>query len=125
VATRDDPDDPSGEALPEREGRVEGVLGALRAVGLLDADEAEAWRLRLTGPGVERPAPSDKARQAAAQLLQELLEAVPAEDEGRGDDFMRFEGALDALRRSAQRLVSGTTAGPGGWAGPRRPRWRS
>jgi hypothetical protein len=98
VATRDDPDDPSGEALPEREGRVEGVLGALRAVGLLDADEAEAWRLRLTGPGVERPAPSDKARQAAAQLLQELLEAVPAEDEGRGDDFMRFEGALDALR---------------------------
>jgi hypothetical protein len=98
VATRDDPDDHSGEAFPEREGRVRGVLGALRAVGLLDADEAEAWRLRLTGPGVERPAPSDKTRQAAAQLLQALLEAVPAEDEGRGDDFMRFEGVLDALR---------------------------
>jgi hypothetical protein len=98
VATRDDPDDHPGEPLPEREGRVRGVLGALRAVGLLDADEAEAWRLRLTGPGVERPAPSDKTRQAAGELLQELLEAVPAEDEGGGDEFMRFEGALDALR---------------------------
>jgi hypothetical protein len=98
VATCDDPDDHSEEAWPEREGRVRGVLGALRAVGLLDADEAEAWRLRLTGPGVERPAPSDKTRQAAAQLLQELLEAVPAEDEGRGDEFMRFDGALDAFR---------------------------
>ena len=40
VATRDDPDDHSEEALPEREGRLAGVLGALRAVGLLDADEA-------------------------------------------------------------------------------------
>lgn len=98
VTTRDDCDDPPGVAGPERAGRVAGVLEALRAVGLLDADEAESWRLRLTGPGVERPAPSDKTRQAAAQLLQELLEAVPAEDEGRGDDFMRFEGALGALQ---------------------------
>src|SRR5918999_494641 len=98
VATRDDPGDHSGEAWPEREGRVTGVLGALRALRLLDADEAEAWRLRLTGPGLEQPAPADKTRQAAAQLLQELLEAVPAEDEGRGDEFMRFVGALGALQ---------------------------
>jgi hypothetical protein len=98
VATRDDPDDHSGEAWPEREGRVEGVLGALRAVGLLDADEAEAWRLRLSRPGVERPAPSDRTRQAADELLQDLLKAVPVEDDGRGDDFFRFEGALFALQ---------------------------
>jgi hypothetical protein len=98
VATRDVPDDHSGEAWPERKGRLAGVLGALRAVGLLDADEAEAWRLRLTGPGVERPAPSDRTRQAASEMLQELLAAVPPEDEGRGDEFMRFEGALDAFR---------------------------
>lgn len=97
VATRDDPDDHPGEALPEREGRVDGVLGALRAVGLLEADEAEAWRLRLTRPRVERPAPSDRTRQAADELLQELLEAVP-EDDGKGDDFFRFEGALFALQ---------------------------
>jgi hypothetical protein len=97
VATRDDPDDHSGEAWPEREGRVEGVLGALRAVGLLDADEAEAWRLRLNRPGIERPAPSDRTRQAADELLQDLLEAV-REDDGKGDDFFRFEGALFALQ---------------------------
>ena len=98
MATRDDPDDHSEEALPEREGRLAGVLGALRAVGLLDADEAEAWRLRLTGPGVERPAPSDTTRQAADELLHELLDAVPEDNGGRGEEFMRFEGALGALQ---------------------------
>ena len=98
MATRDDPDDHSEEALPEREGRLAGVLGALRAVRLLDADEAEAWRLRLTGPGVERPAPSDTTRQAADGLLHELLDAVPEDNGGRGEEFMRFEGALGALQ---------------------------
>jgi hypothetical protein len=86
------------EARPERAGRVTGVLGALRAVGLLDADEARAWRLRFAGPGVERPAPSEKTREAAGELLQQLLEAVPGDDDGRGDDFSRFEGALFALQ---------------------------
>lgn len=90
-------DEHLGEAWPEREGRVAGALGALRAVGLLDADEAEAWRLRLAGPGVERPAPSDRTREAAGELLQDLLEAVPEDDDRRSDDFMRFEGALDAF----------------------------
>jgi hypothetical protein len=98
VATRDDPDGDTDEARPEREGRVAGALGALRAVGLLDADESEAWRVRLLGAGVEQPAASDRTREAAGELLQELLEAVPVEDEGRGADFMRFEGALEALR---------------------------
>jgi hypothetical protein len=86
------------EARPERAGRVTGVLGALRAVGLLDADEARAWRLRFAGPGVERPAPSEKTREAAGELLQQLLEAVPVDDGAGGDDFFRFEGALFALQ---------------------------
>jgi hypothetical protein len=96
VATLRD-EDPD-EARPEREGRVAGVLGALRAVGLLDADEAEAWRLRIAGPGVERPAPSERTREAAGELLQALLEAVPLEDERSGDDVFRFEGAMIALQ---------------------------
>jgi hypothetical protein len=113
-------DDDAGEAWPEREGRVAGVLGALRAVSLLGADEAEAWRLRLIGLlravslfgadeaearwlpliglGVERPTPSDGTRRAADELLQELLEAVPVDGGGGGDDARRFEGAMVALR---------------------------
>lgn len=98
VAAPDGPDGDTDEARPEREGRVAGVLGALRAVGLLDAGEAEAWGPRLFGAGVERPAPSDTARRAAGELLHDLLETVPEDDDGRGDDLLRFEGALDALR---------------------------
>jgi hypothetical protein len=105
VATRGDDD--AGAAWPEREGRVAGVLGALRAVGLLGADEAEAWRLRLSGLGMERPTPSDRTRRAADELLQELLEAVPVEGRGRGDAVRRFEGAMVALR------VVGASSG--GW----------
>jgi hypothetical protein len=86
------------EAWPERDGRVAGALGALRAVGLLSADEAEAWRPRLMGAGAERPRPSDRTRRAAGELLEDLLEAVPRDDEGRGDDYRRFEGALNALQ---------------------------
>jgi hypothetical protein len=97
VATRDDCEDHAGEAWPEREGRVASVLGALRAVGLLDADEAEAWRLRLAGPGVERRAPSDTTHRAADGPLHELLEAVPVND-GGSDDAMRFAGAVNALQ---------------------------
>jgi hypothetical protein len=97
VATRDDDGYPGEEARPEREGRVAGVLGALRAVGLLSADEAEAWRLRLSGLGMERPTPSARRRRAGDELLQELLEAVPVDDDGRGDDVRRFEGAAAAL----------------------------
>jgi hypothetical protein len=91
-------DDHPDEAGPERDGRVAGALGALRAIGLLGADEAEAWRPRLMGAGVERPVPSDRTRRAAGELLQDLLEAVPVDDERRGVDFMRFEGALSALQ---------------------------
>ncbi|MGH2741161.1 MAG: hypothetical protein ACRDN8_01505 [Thermoleophilaceae bacterium] len=69
VATRGD--DYADEARPEREGRVAGVLGALRAVGLLGAEEVAAWRLRLSGLGMERPTPSDRTRRAADELLQE------------------------------------------------------
>jgi hypothetical protein len=105
VATRGDDD--ADEAWPEREGRVAGVLGALRAVGLLGAEEAEAWRLRLSGLGMERPTPSDRIRRAADELLQELLEAVPVADGGRGDDARRFEGAGAALRAVG--------ASSGGW----------
>jgi hypothetical protein len=107
VATRDVDGYPGEEARPEREGRVAGVLGALRAVGLLGADEAEAWRLRLSGLGLERPTPSDETRRAADQLLQELLEAVPVDDGGRGDDLRRFQGAMVALRAVG--------ASSGGW----------
>jgi hypothetical protein len=91
-------DNHPGEAWPERDGRVAGTLGALGAVGLLGADEAEAWRSRLMGAGVERPMPSDGTRRAAGELLQDLLEAVPLDDEGRSDDLLRFEGAVDALQ---------------------------
>jgi hypothetical protein len=90
-------DDHPDEAWPERDGRVAGTLGALRAVGLLGADEEEAWRPRLMGTGVERPALSDAARRAAGKLLNDLLEEVP-HDEGRGDDLGRFKGALHALQ---------------------------
>jgi hypothetical protein len=91
-------EDHPDEAWPERRGRVAGALGALRAVGLLGAGEAEAWRPRLMGAGVERPVSSETTRRAAGELLGDLLEAVPEYDEGRGDDFRRFEGALNALQ---------------------------
>jgi hypothetical protein len=105
VATRGDDD--ADEAWPERDGRVAGVLGALRAVGLLGADEAEAWRPRLSGLSIERPTPSDRTRRAADELLQELLEAVPVDDEGGRGDVRRFEGAMVALRAVG--------ASSGGW----------
>jgi hypothetical protein len=105
LTSLDDHAGDTDETTPEREGRVAGALGALRAVELLDADEAEAWRRRLLGAGVERPAPSDTARRAAGELLHGLLETVPEGDDSRGDDFMRFKGAVDALQ--AVRAASG------------------
>jgi hypothetical protein len=98
VATCDDDDYPGEEARPEREGRVAGVLGALVAVELLGADNAEVWRLRLSGLATGRPTPSDSTRRAADELLRELLEAVPVDVGGTGEDAMRFAGALAALR---------------------------
>ena len=86
MATLDGGEDHADEAWPEREGRVAGVVGALRAVGLLGADEAEVWRLRLSGLGVERPAPSERSCRAADELRQDLLEAVPAADGATGED---------------------------------------
>jgi hypothetical protein len=86
---------------------VAGVLGALRAAGLLGAVEAEAWRLRLSGLSIEPPAPSERTRRAADELLQELLEAVPVEGRGKGDDARRFQGAMVALRTVG--------ASSGGW----------
>jgi hypothetical protein len=107
VATCDDDGYAGEEARPEREGLVAGVLGALRAVGLLGADEAEAWRLRLSGLSVEPPTPSERTRRTADELLQELLEAVPVDDRGEGDDVSRFEGAMVALQAVG--------ASSGGW----------
>jgi hypothetical protein len=107
VATRDDDDYPGEEARPERDGRVAGVLGALRAVGLLGGDEAEAWRLRLSGLAMERPMPSARARRAGDELLQELLDAAPVGDDVRGDDVSRFEAAAAAL--------GAVGAASGGW----------
>jgi hypothetical protein len=104
VATSGDED--GDEARPEREGRVAGVLGALRAVGLLGPDEAEAWRLRFRGLGTEQPTPSASIRRAGDELLQELLEAVPV-DGGGGEEVRRFEGAATALRAVG--------ASSGGW----------
>jgi hypothetical protein len=85
------------EAGPEREGRVTGVLRALGTVGLLDADEAESWRRRLADPDVSRPEPSDSIRAVADELLQDLLEAVPEDDEAGGETLLRFDAALEAL----------------------------
>jgi hypothetical protein len=98
VTTRDDLEDYADEARPEREGRVAGVVGALQAARLLGADEAEAWRLRLSGLGVERPTPSERTRRAADELLQELLEAVPLDNGGRAGSTERHAGlAMIAL----------------------------
>jgi hypothetical protein len=85
------------QAWPERGGRVTGVLRALERVGLLDADEAESWRRRLADPDVRRPEPSESTRAVADELLQDLLEAMPEDDDGRGEDLLRFDGALGAL----------------------------
>jgi hypothetical protein len=103
VATRGD--DYADEARPEREGRVAGVVGALRAARLLGADEAEAWRLRLSRLDMEPPTPSERTRRAADELLHELLEAVPVDGGGLGDEVRRFEGAMGALE----------AASSGGW----------
>jgi hypothetical protein len=77
MATRGD--DYADEVRREREGRVAGVLGGLRAVGAFGADEAEAWgcgsaggvwsgRHRLTG-SVRRPTTcdADRDRRVARQ----------------------------------------------------------
>jgi hypothetical protein len=90
-------DDHAGEAWPERDGRVAGCLGALRAVGLITEEEAEAWRARLSGPVEERPSTAPAARERAEGLLRELFEPVAPDDE-TGVELGRIQGALAALR---------------------------
>jgi hypothetical protein len=90
-------EDYGGEAWPERDGRVAGSLGALRAVGLLAPEEAEAWRARLSASGEERPTAPRTARQAGGGLLEELFDEV-APDDDPPVALSRFQGALEALR---------------------------
>lgn len=87
-----------GDIWPERDGRVAGAVGALRAVGLLAPEEADKWEARVTTLGAETPVASEPVRRQAAELLAELLEAVPAgKDAAAGTDASRFLGALAAL----------------------------
>lgn len=94
---RDFDDGHVGEAWPERDGRVAGTLGALQAVGLLDAPEATSWRRRLSVSSAEKPSATPAAREAAERLLEELLAAVTP-DASSDADLRRFQGALLALR---------------------------
>jgi hypothetical protein len=84
-------DDHSGEAWPDREGRVAGCLGALRAVGLIAEEEAEAWRARLLASSEERPLAQPAPREAAEELLEELSDSV-APDHEIGGELARFQG---------------------------------
>jgi hypothetical protein len=71
-------------------------ISALRAVGLIGEEEADAWRGRLLASGEERPTAPGAARQAGRGLLEELFDAVvPDDDPPVG--LSRFEGALEAL----------------------------
>src|SRR3954471_14735191 len=90
----------AGAAAPERDGRVAGALGALLAAGVIDADEAQAWRARLTGAGAGGAGAGDEdVRSRGAAVLEELLDAVPADDDqGAGVQRDRFDGAVAALR---------------------------
>src|SRR4051812_19279304 len=82
------------EPWAERDGRADGAVGALRAAGLLDDEDAERWRARLLAPPAEWASAGDAVRERAAALLGELLDAVtPGDDAG----VQRFEGALHAL----------------------------
>jgi hypothetical protein len=73
------------------------AIAALRALALLDADEAEHWRALLAAGGGPAPEPDADARRHADALLAELLSRVPPGDEDMGSDRDRFEGALHAL----------------------------
>jgi hypothetical protein len=90
-------DDHAGEAWPEREGRVTGCLGALRAVGLIAEEEADAWRARLLASDEELPSAPQTAGETGEELLEELFDSVAPDDE-TGVELARFQGALGALR---------------------------
>jgi hypothetical protein len=82
-----------GPDRPSEQGRIAGTIGALRAVGLLSADEAslamtEAAELRASDPD---------ASEEAVRLLSGLLDAVVREGDGEGMVGHRFQGALEAL----------------------------
>jgi hypothetical protein len=90
-------DDDAGDAWPEREGRIAGCIGALRAVGLLAEEEAEAWRARLLASDEEPPSAPQTAGETGEELLEELFDSVAPDDE-TGGELGRFQGALGALR---------------------------
>lgn len=85
------------EPWPERDGRVAGAIDAFELAGLLDADEVEAWRAELSEPAFERPVASPTVQAKAAELLEELLAAVPHNDDECSPELERFEGAIAAL----------------------------
>ncbi len=88
-----------GEDREQHDGRVAGAVGALRAVGLLDGEEAEAWKRIFHEPSRDRPEAGPEVRQRADEVLAALLDAVPesADDDAGTDTLDRFEGALGAL----------------------------
>ena len=86
-----------GSAWPERDGRIRGCLRVFEATGVLSVAEVEQWRAWIAAGELPRPeAPSD-TQEAGDSLLRDLLEAVPSDDDGIGQEFTRFEGALGAL----------------------------
>lgn len=85
------------EEWRERDASAAGAVGALRAVGLLSPEEAETWKSRLLHPADERPTVFEDARRRAAEVLGELLYAVPTDDEETSVELNRFEGACHAL----------------------------
>jgi hypothetical protein len=73
---------------------------ALVAARALDDRDAERWhgRLRAAGRGSEtRPDSGPEVRHAAAELLEELLAAVPEGEEPPPEPLQRLEGALVVL----------------------------
>jgi hypothetical protein len=71
---------------------AEAGAAALEAVGLVTPAERAGWRAALDDPEV------GGARLPEAEaLLTELLERVPPDDEGLGDELNLFEGAAAAL----------------------------